>query len=175
MEMMKAILMLMVILVAFPLAMNGQEQEFNVETESVSTYVEKILNGPINKEGLKKMPYKLWFNTNYKTYRVDFDLLKDIKRKKLKELKVLAFMGTWCHDSNREIPRLMRIMDELDAGNQLELYALDIDKTSIKGKEKPYDLKNTPTIIFYLNGEEVKRVIEEPEGSFEEELVRILK
>ena len=173
--MMKAILMLMVILVAFPLAMSGQEQQFNVETESVSTHVDKILNGPINKEGLKKMPYKLWFNTNYKTYRVDSDLLKDIKRKKLKELKVLAFMGTWCHDSNREIPRLMRVMDELDAGNQLELYALDVDKTSVNGKEKPYDIKNTPTIIFYVNGEEIMRVIEEPEGSFEEVLVSILK
>ncbi len=167
--------MLMVILIAFPLVMNGQETEYNVETESVSDHVDKILNGPINKEGLKKMPYKLWFNTNYKTYRVNTDLLKDAKKRKIKELTVLAFMGTWCHDSNREIPRLMRVMDDMGIGDQLEIYALDVDKTSLIGKEKGYDIKNTPTIIFYLNGEEVKRVIEEPEGSFEEELVRILK
>ncbi|WP_157716009.1 thioredoxin family protein [Roseivirga echinicomitans] len=172
---MKAIIMLMVILVAFPLVMNGQETEYNVETESVSTRVDKILNGPITKEGLQQMPYKLWFNTNYKTYRVNTELLKDAKKKKIKDLKILAFMGTWCHDSNREIPRLMRIMDDMGIADQLELYALDVDKTSLKGKEKGYDIKNTPTIIFYLNGEEVKRVIEEPEGTFEEELVRILK
>ncbi|KYG83293.1 hypothetical protein AWN68_00315 [Roseivirga echinicomitans] len=175
MEIMKAIIMLMVILVAFPLVMNGQETEYNVETESVSTRVDKILNGPITKEGLQQMPYKLWFNTNYKTYRVNTELLKDAKKKKIKDLKILAFMGTWCHDSNREIPRLMRIMDDMGIADQLELYALDVDKTSLKGKEKGYDIKNTPTIIFYLNGEEVKRVIEEPEGTFEEELVRILK
>ncbi|KYG78651.1 hypothetical protein MB14_18150 [Roseivirga ehrenbergii] len=175
MEIMKAIIMLVVILVAFPLVMNGQETEYNVETESVSTHVDKILNGPINKEGLQQMPYKLWFNSNYKTYRVNTDLLKDAKKKNIKNLKILAFMGTWCHDSNREIPRLMRIMDDMGIGDQLELYALDVDKTSLKGKEKGFDIKNTPTIIFYLNGEEIKRVIEEPEGSFEEELVRILK
>lgn len=167
--------MLMVILVAFPLVMNGQETEYNVETKSVSTRVDKILNGPITKEGLQQMPYKLWFNTNYKTYRVNAELLKDAKKKKIKDLKILAFMGTWCHDSNREIPRLMRIMDDMGIADQLEIYALDVDKTSLKGKEKGYDIKNTPTIIFYLNGEEVKRVIEEPEGTFEEELVRILK
>ena len=120
------------------------------------------------------MPYKLWFNTNYKTYRLDFETLKDIKKRKLKDLTILAFMGTWCHDSNREIPRLMRVLDELGIGEQLELYALDVDKTSVKGKEKNFDIKNTPTIIFYLNGEEVARVLEEPEESFEKELFKIL-
>ncbi|MGW8122739.1 thioredoxin family protein [Roseivirga echinicomitans] len=172
---MKAIIMLMVILVAFPLMVSGQETKYNVETESVSSYVDKILNGPVTKEGFSQMPYKLWYNTNYKTYRVNTELLKDAKKKNIKELKVLAFMGTWCHDSNREIPRLMRIMDDMGIGTQLELYALDVDKTSLKGKEKDYDIQNTPTIIFYLNGKEVSRVIEEPEGTFEEELVRILK
>lgn len=161
-------------MVIFPLVTKGQEQEYNVETASISEYVEKILNGPINKEGLKMMPYKLWYNTNYKTYRLDFDALKDIKKRKLKDLRVLAFMGTWCHDSNREIPRLMRVLDELGIGDQLELYALDVDKTSLKGKEKDFNIKNTPTIIFYINDEEVARVIEEPKGSFEKELVKIL-
>ncbi|PIQ47372.1 MAG: thiol reductase thioredoxin [Cytophagales bacterium CG12_big_fil_rev_8_21_14_0_65_40_12] len=175
MEMLKGILILMLLLVIFPLATKGQEQEYNLETESVSDYVDKILNGPINKEGLKKMPYKLWFNTNYKTYRLDFETLKDIKKRKLKDLTVLAFMGTWCHDSNREIPRLMRVLDELGIGEQLELYALDVDKTSVNGKEKSFDIKKTPTIIFYLNGEEVARVLEEPKISFEKELVSILK
>ncbi|MFT6055147.1 MAG: thiol-disulfide isomerase/thioredoxin [Roseivirga sp.] len=173
MEMLKGILMLVLLLVIFPLATKGQEQEYNLETESVSDYVEKILNGPINKEGFKIMPYKLWFNTNYKTYRLDFDALKDIKKRKLKDLKIIAFMGTWCHDSNREIPRLMRVLDELGMGEQLELYALDVDKTSVKGKEKGFDIEKTPTIIFYINDQEVARVTEEPEGSFEKELVRI--
>jgi hypothetical protein len=69
----------------------------------------------------------------------------------------------------------MRVLDELGIGEQLELYALDVDKTSLKGKEKGFDIKNTPTIIFYINDQEVARVIEEPEESFEKELVKILK
>ncbi len=175
MDMMKAIIMLTILLVIFPIVMQGQEKKANVETESVSPHVEKILNGPITKDGLRKMPYKIWFNTNYKTYLVDTGTLKNIRRKKLKGLKVLAFMGTWCHDSNREIPRLMRVMEELGKEEDLELYGVDVNKTSAKGREEAYDIRKTPTIIFMKDGKEIARILEKPEISFEQELEKILK
>ena len=175
MDMMKAIIMLTIILVVFPLALQGQDKEYNVETESVSPYVDKILNGPITKSGLRKMPYKIWFNKQYKTYRIDIETLRNIKQRKLRGLKVLAFMGTWCHDSNREIPRLMRVIEKLGAEEDLELYGVDMDKTSLKGLEQAYDLKKTPTIIFLKKGKEIARILEKPEISFEQELAKILK
>lgn len=162
-------------MVIFPLVTRGQEQEYNVETESVSDHVNKILNGPITKEGLKKMPYKIWFNTNYKTYLVDTETLKDIKKRRLNGLKIIAFMGTWCHDSNREIPRLLRVVEELGIADQLELYGVDVNKTSIKEREKAYNIRKTPTIIFIRDGKEIGRILEEPEISFEQNLVEILK
>jgi thiol-disulfide isomerase/thioredoxin len=175
MDILKAILMLTILLVIFPLATSAQEKEYNNETESVSEYVDKILNGPITKSGLKKLPYKTWFNSNFKTYLVDQNSLKAIKKKQLKNLKILAFMGTWCHDSNREIPRLMRVCEELGIAEQLELYGVDVDKKSLFGREESYDLRKTPTIIFFLKGEEIGRVIEEPEVSFEAYLAEILQ
>lgn len=175
MDILKAIFILTILLVIFPLATSAQEKEYNNETESVSEYVDKILNGPITKEGLQKMPYKTWFNTNFKTYLIDENTLKGIKKRKLRALKILAFMGTWCHDSNREIPRLMRVCEELGIADQLELYGVDVNKTSIFGREEGYGVKNTPTIIFFLDGEEIGRVIEEPEVSFEAYLAEILK
>ena len=175
MDMMKAIIMLTAILVIFPVVLQGQEKEYNKETESVSPHVEKILNGPITKDGLRKMPYKIWFNTNYKTYLVDTGTLKNIRKKKLKGLKVLAFMGTWCHDSNREIPRLIRVMEELGMEGDLELYGVDVNKTSEKGREEAYDIRKTPTIIFLKEGKEIARILEKPEISFEQEMEKILK
>ena len=173
--MMKAIIVLTILMVIFPLATKGQEKEYNVETESVSPNVNKILNGPITKEGLRKMPYKIWFNTNYKTYLVDTETLKNIRKKKVRDLKILAFMGTWCHDSNREIPRLIRVMEELGAADRLELYGLDVNKTSDKGREKAYDITKTPTIIIMQEGKEIARILEQPEISFEQDLAKILK
>ncbi|WP_286755172.1 thioredoxin family protein [Roseivirga sp. UBA838] len=174
MEMLKAILALIVIMVIFPTFITAQEKEYNVETESVSEYVDKILNGPITKEGLSKMPYKIWFNTNYKTYLVDTETLKDIRKKNLKGLRILAFMGTWCHDSNREIPRLIRVCEELGIADQLELYGVDVNKKSRLEKEKNWDIRKTPTIIFLRNGEEIGRILEEPEVSFEHSMELII-
>jgi len=175
MDILKAIIILTILMVIFPLATSAQEKVYNNETESVSEHVDKILNGPITKEGLQKMPYKTWFNTNFKTYLVDEKSLKKIKKRKLKDLKILAFMGTWCHDSNREIPRLMRVMEELGAADKLELYGVDVNKKSLFGREEGYGIRNTPTIIFFLDGEEIGRVIEEPEVSFEAYLAEILQ
>ncbi|OEK05977.1 hypothetical protein BFP71_06995 [Roseivirga misakiensis] len=171
----KAVIILVILMVIFPLATSAQETSYNLETESISKRVDKILNGPITKEGLKKMPYKVWFNTNYKTYIVDTKTLKNIKRRKLKDLKILAFMGTWCHDSNREIPRLIRVCEELGIADQLELYALDVDKTSVAGRESGFNIRKTPTIIFMLEGKEIARILEEPKVSFEQDLEKILK
>lgn len=170
----KAIIILVILMIAFPLATSAQETSYNLETESISKRVDKMLNGPISKEGLQKMPYKVWFNTNYKTYLVDTKTLKNIKRRQLKDVKILAFMGTWCHDSNREIPRLMRVCEELGIYDQLELYGVDVDKTSLQGREKGYNIKNTPTIIIMRDGKELARIIEEPETSFEQDLEKIL-
>lgn len=175
MEMYKALLVLVILLIVFPLATSAQEKIYNVETESVSEYVDKILNGPITKEGLQKLPYKVWFNTNYKTYIVDTDALKNIKRRQLKGLKILVFMGTWCHDSNREIPRLIRVCEELGVYDQLELYGVDVNKKSKLGREKDYNVRKTPTIIFMRDGVEIARILEEPEISFEQDLEKILK
>lgn len=176
MDMYKAIIILTILMVIFPIATSAQEKEYNNETESVSEYIGKILNGPITKEGLQsKMPYKTWFNTNYKTYLVDINSLKNIKKRKLKKLKIIAFMGTWCHDSNREIPRLIRMAEELGIADQLELYGVDVDKESLFKKEDSYDIKKTPTIIFFYEGEEIGRILEEPEVSFEQYLEEILK
>lgn len=175
MDMYKALIILTILMVIFPLATKGQEKTYNIETESISEYVDKILNGPITKEGLRKMPYKVWFNSNYKTYIVDTETLKNIKNRSLKDLKILAFMGTWCHDSNREIPRLLRVVEEMGIAEQLELYGLDVNKKSQFEREKAFNIKKTPTIIFMRDGEEIGRILERPKVSFEKEFDKILK
>jgi len=175
MDILKAMIILTILLVIFPLATSAQEKTYNNETESVSEYVDKILNGPITKEGLQKMPYKTWFNKNYKTYLVDENSLAQIDKSKLKDLKVKAFMGTWCHDSNREMPRLIRVCEELGIADQLYLYGVDVNKKSLNGEEEGYKIKKTPTIIFLLDGEEIGRVLEEPKVSFEAFMAKILE
>ena len=80
--------------------------------------------------------------------------------------------GTWCHDSKREVPRMLRILDSAGVGTeQISLIGVDINKAEPKGREKLYNLRNTPTLILLKNGKEVGRIIERPNVSLEADLI----
>jgi len=90
----------------------------------------------------------------------------------LEDISVVIMFGTWCHDSKREVPRMLRILDSAGVGTeQISLIGVDINKTEPKGREKLYNLRNTPTLILLKNGKEVGRIIERPNVSLEADLI----
>lgn len=47
----------------------------------------------------------------------------------LKDKSLLVFLGTWCHDSVREVPRLLKLLEQSGVGlQQLQLVAVGLDK-----------------------------------------------
>ena len=84
-------------------------------------------------------------------------------------------MGTWCHDSKREIPRLIKILDNLkfDQSN-VEIIGLTKEKKGYFNDYSRYNITNTPTIIFYKNKKEVGRIIEKPKETLESNMLSIL-
>lgn len=89
--------------------------------------------------------------------------------------QIIAYLGTWCHDSQREIPRLIQLKKALNNPNiQLQLIALDRQKTDSQGLAKKAGVKYTPTIIVYQNQEELGRVVESTIDPIEVELLDII-
>ena len=84
--------------------------------------------------------------------------------------------GTWCHDSKREVPRMLKILDSAGMkSEQISLIGVDINKTEPNGREQLYNLKNTPTFILLRNGTEVGRIVERPQISLESDLINLTK
>jgi tetratricopeptide (TPR) repeat protein len=138
---------------------------------------EKLL-GPINKEGLSQPPFDTWFSKNFDDYMVNKSLAKSLK-KSLKDYQVKVFLGTWCGDSKREVPRFYKVMEAIDfPEDQLEVFALDKTKDAYKqgpnGEEKGLNIHRVPTFIFYKDGQEVNRIVEHPKATFEHDLEAIL-
>ena len=111
------------------------------------------------------------FESKYKSYEVntmyDLSIIRD--------MDFVIMFGTWCHDSKREVPRMLRILDLAGVSlEQISLIGVDINKEEPKGREKIYNLKNTPTLIFLKNGEEVGRIIERPKISLEADLINLM-
>ena len=154
----------------------GQAQEFNKEVTLENGYT--FLVGQINLEGLGLAPYNQWFQTGTENYTVDESMVKLFK-KELKEYNIQLFLGTWCGDSKRETPRLIKILKAADFPmEQLEIVALDrrkeLYKKSPTGEEAGLNIIKVPTIIFKKDGKEVNRIVESPLESLEEDMAQIL-
>tara|TARA_Y100000817_G_scaffold312592_1_gene306823 strand:- start:833 stop:1324 length:492 start_codon:yes stop_codon:yes gene_type:complete len=111
------------------------------------------------------------FKSKYKSYEVntmyDLSIIRD--------MDFVIMFGTWCHDSKREVPRMLRILDSAGVRTeQISLIGVDTNKEEPKGQEKTYNLRNTPTLILLKNGEEVGRIIERPNVSLEADLINLM-
>jgi tetratricopeptide (TPR) repeat protein len=139
---------------------------------------QKLL-GEIPKESLQKMPYQEWFEREYNAYDVQSQSLKPIKEK-LKKIEVKIFLGTWCGDSKREVPRFMKVLDNqgVNYQNIKIICADDLEsgayKQSPNHEEKGLGIHRVPTFLFYENGKEIGRIVESPVVSLEQDLVVIL-
>ncbi len=88
---------------------------------------------------------------------------------------IVLLYGAWCKDSQREVPRFMRIL-ELAKNPNLELieYEVDREKIDTLGKVVEYDVKFVPTFIILRDDHELGRIIEHPKISLEVDLVEVL-
>ncbi|MBT3251622.1 MAG: thioredoxin family protein [Candidatus Marinimicrobia bacterium] len=115
-----------------------------------------------------------WFNEEYDNYNGDENLI-NASKDLLTGIKIETYLGTWCGDSRREVPRLYKILDEIKFPiNVMGLIFVNRDKKSGHGVEDGKNIHHVPTIIFYKNGEEIGRIIESPVESLEEDIFNIL-
>ncbi len=122
----------------------------------------------------QQQPHSKWFNESYEGYELDKKIIKKLKNH-LNGVKIKVFMSVWCHDSHREIPRLSKILKAIDFDEQgLEIVALNRAKKTPNNLQKGFDIQRTPTLIFYKNGKEINRFVEQPRKSLEKDILKIL-
>jgi cyclophilin family peptidyl-prolyl cis-trans isomerase len=89
-----------------------------------------------------------------------------------------VYMGTWCSDSQREVPKLMKIVNVLH-----EKFSRDLPVSFValdRSKSKPADLidgkhiEKVATFIYYRGDREMGRIVETPVGLFEDDLLAIV-
>ncbi len=137
----------------------------------------KMLLGNQLKEQFLKAPYADWYVKEHDEYVLDQKAVSELKKEKIGTYDIIVFMGTWCEDSHRDFPRLMKILEAVSyPENKLNIIAVNRKKESPTGDESLYNLQKVPTIILKRYGKEVGRIIEMPiTGYIERDLVEILK
>jgi hypothetical protein len=90
-----------------------------------------------------------------------------------KQIKI--FMGTWCGDSRREVPRIFKILDYcgIDPSALQLIMVSDEDsvyKQSPGHEERGMDIFRVPDLIVSDRGREIGRIVESPVASLEKDL-----
>ncbi len=137
-----------------------------------------FLVGHIPEDLLLSPPYASWYQSGLEAYRPDPAQLADLKTA-LEPFQVLIFLGTWCGDSRREVPRVMKILKASGfPEDRVKIVTVDRRKEhykkSLNGEEWGLDIRRVPTIIFLRGGKEVNRIVESPLQSLETDMLKIL-
>ena len=138
-----------------------------------------MLLGANNRASLLQAPFSEWFEKNYNSYAVNDTLCKEI-RPMMANKKMVIYLGTWCGDSKREVPRMLKMLDAADVTkSQVKLVMLDNKDSTYKQspghEEKGLNIHRVPTFILYENDTEIGRIVESPVVTLEKDLASILK
>lgn len=90
--------------------------------------------------------------------------------------QVDVYLGTWCGDSRREVPRLWAALDL--AGQvpfALRHVLVDRSKDAPDGLLDGADIEYVPTFIVLRDGREVGRIVESAPGGIESDLLSLLR
>lgn len=115
-----------------------------------------------------------WFKKNYDRYNVK-DSLANAVKPNLKDIQIDIYLGTWCGDTKRMFPKFIKILEFLNYDlKSINYYALDKNKKALIEIDTHLSITNVPTIIFYRNGKEINRIVENHVISVEADMLNIL-
>jgi tetratricopeptide (TPR) repeat protein len=120
--------------------------------------------------------YSVWFNKYYNELKLPNKRLR--LKSKLKNSTVDIYLGTWCGDSKKWVPKFIKLWDELGLKrSQLRLIALYNDekryKTSPDGMEQGQQIHRVPVFIFKSNNVEYARIVESPKNDLITDVAQI--
>jgi tetratricopeptide (TPR) repeat protein len=149
------------------------------DAESLDSRGNPMLIGACSRTALNKAPYNEWYAKNYAAYQSDSTTLAQIKPL-LRKKNITIFLGSWCGDSKREVPRMLKLLD--DCGVKAEQVRLifvsnhdSVYKQSPQHEESGLNIFRVPTFIITENGKEINRIIESPVATLEKDLLAICR
>ena len=144
--------------------------EISKDTENGS----QVFKGPISFDILSKEASFTWYGKGIDAYQPNANDQAEVK-KNIGKYRMMVFMGTWCDDSQDLVPKLYRLLTNVQyATADVKVYGVDRAKTTGDGAEKTYNVTRVPTIILFSGGTEIGRITENVQKSIESDLADIM-
>ncbi len=90
-------------------------------------------------------------------------------------VQLMVFVGSWCRESKKYIPGLMKTLELAKAENiGVQYISVDRQKKFPESFLNKFDIKYIPTVLVLKGTTEVGRIVEKPHQLIETDLVQIL-
>lgn len=149
----------------------------NTATAQTSQQRPNMLLGDFLPKELKQAPYNEWYNPIYEYTAINSKRATHLgKLLKAQDIEILGFVGSWCGDTKRELPALMKILEQANFDQEkLTLTGVNYSYQAPDGSNKKWNIRNVPTFILLKDGKEVGRFVERPKQSLLEDIIKILE
>jgi len=88
---------------------------------------------------------------------------------------LIVFMGSWCRESKKYIPGLMKTLELAESEFIITEYiAVDQQKKIPQIFLKEFEIKYIPTVVVLKGNKELGRIVEKPRQLIETDLIQIL-
>lgn len=150
----------------------------SIQNQETIQLNDTMLLGRNSLSQLYKQPYARWFVTNYNNYVVDTNTVLKIAPL-LQNKTIEIFLGTWCGDTKREVPKMIKILQTANVDTS-KIHLIFVGRSDDDRKQSPQHeeadkfIHNVATFIIYENGKEIGRIVETPNESLEKDIAIIL-
>jgi hypothetical protein len=147
----------------------------NVNSKKVFKTGVNLLYGEISRDDLFT-EFPSW-KDKYDAYEPDSNVVNLISAIR-KDISVEVFLGTWCGDSRREVPRFLKIADQTKFVDptEIQMWAVDKNKNLDSDITVKKNIEYVATFIFISKGEEKGRIVERPKSeSLEKDILAIVE
>ena len=111
----------------------------------------------------------------YDGFEVGTDIVEALKAKTGGNMKIDVYLGLWCSDSRNNVPPFIKIMDRLGTGAAVRYFSVPRKANNeVKYFIESLKVERVPTFIFYRDGKEIGRIVENPKPSLIEEFMDIV-
>jgi len=142
------------------------EEEYNSQ--------EHLIN-QCSKAQLVSLPeFKESYDLEYSNYVLNDDLIQALKHP-LSTTMMTIVLGTWCGDSKLYVPHFLKVLDAAGFKEEhLRLIGVNREKKAGQGLIDHLNIDRVPTFIIFRNGKEMGRIVEQPNETFEKDILNIL-
>ena len=114
------------------------------------------------------------YEKEYTSYIADKEVLQSLKPLMVNK-QIIIVMGDWCSDSQTEVPRFYKLLDQLGVEDiDISLIAVNELKKAEDGLIDELEIVSVPTFILMEENKEIGRIIEKPVLTLEKDVLAIV-